>query len=104
MTSWIKSGVSKTGRLTIPRVLRTRLGLKPDGKVLMQEVADGVIILSREPLSSTETAGHLLEGMVKGIGSDAERLGIEEEADLDRLVEVLREQTFAERYGSEPQA
>jgi hypothetical protein len=37
---------------------------------------------------------------VTGIGPEAELLGFHDEADLDRVVEVIRERTFAERYGT----
>jgi len=66
---------------------------------VLQEVADGVVLLSAVPLSRPQIAERLLESLVAGIGSDAERLGIVEEDDLTPLIEALREQTFAERYG-----
>jgi AbrB family looped-hinge helix DNA binding protein len=104
MTSWIESSVSREGRLTIPAALRARLRLRPNGKVLLQEVADGVIILSAEPLSRAQSARYVLDSMVKSIGPEAARLGLEDEGELDRLIEVIREQNFAERYGRDPEA
>jgi AbrB family looped-hinge helix DNA binding protein len=104
MASWVESSVSRAGRLTIPAALRARLRLRPNGKVLLQEVADGVIIMSSEPLSREQTARYVLDSMAQGIGAEAERLGIVDEDDLDRIVEVIREQSFNERYGREPQA
>lgn len=95
----IISSVSSTGRLTIPRALRARLGLRERGKVLLQELTDGVVLLSTVPLSQPQIAERLLQGLVTGIGPAAEKLGITEEEDLDSLIEAIREQTFAERYG-----
>jgi AbrB family looped-hinge helix DNA binding protein len=104
MTSWIESSVSRAGRLTIPAALRARLRLRPNGKVLLQEVADGVILMSAEPLSREQVARYALDSMAQGIGAEAARLGIADEADLDRIVAVIREQNFTERYGRDPEA
>lgn len=94
----IMSRVSSTGRLTIPHKLRARLGLRGGSKVVLQEVADGVVLMSTSPLSQPQIAEHLLEGLVTGIGPVAEKLGLVQEDDLDPLIEAIREQTFAERY------
>jgi hypothetical protein len=72
--------------------------------VLLQEVADGVIIMSAEPLSREQTARYVLDSMVQGIGAEAGGLGLDEESDLDPLIETIREQSFNEGYGSEPKA
>lgn len=99
MTFSTTSSVSSTGRLTIPYKLRARLGLRGGSKVVLQEVADGVVIMSTTPLSQPQIAERLLESLVTGIGPAAEALGLAQEDDLDRLIETIREQTFAERYG-----
>lgn len=99
MTLSVMSSVSSTGRLTIPHKLRDRLRLRGGSKVVLQEVADGVVLLSAAPLSGPQIAERLLTSLVTGIGSDAEQLGIVEEDDLTPLVEAIRERTFAERYG-----
>jgi hypothetical protein len=62
-------------------------------------VTDGVILLSAAPLSQPQIAERLLQSLVTSIGPDAERLGIVQEDDLAPLIEAIREQTFAERYG-----
>ena len=51
MATWTASSISRSGRLTILQKLRARLSLREDSKVLLQEVADGVILLSNEPLA-----------------------------------------------------
>ena len=85
---------------TIPQKLRARLAPREDSKVLLQEVADGVILLSKEPLARPQIAEYLLDSLVTGIGPEAELLGFHDEEDLDRVVAVIRERTFAERYGT----
>jgi len=99
MTLSMISSMSSTGRLTIPHKLRAHLGLREGSKVVLQEVTEGVVLLSAAPLSRPQMAESLLQSLVMGIGSDAERLGIVREEDLDSLIEAIREQTFAERYG-----
>jgi len=94
------STLSTTGRLTIPQKMRARLGVLGGGKVLLQEVTDGVIILSTLQLSRPQIAEHLLLGLVTGIGQAAEKMGIREEEDLDPVIEAIRERTFGERYGT----
>lgn len=100
MAAWTASSISRTGRLTIPQKLRARLAPRADSKVLLQEVADGVILVTREPLTRPQIAEYLLDSLVTGIGPEAELLGFHDEDDLDRVVEVIREHTFAERYGT----
>ncbi len=100
MAAWTASSISRTGRLTIPQKLRARLAPRADSKVLLQEVADGVILVAREPLTRPQIAEYLLDSLVTGIGPEAELLGFHDEDDLDRVVEVIREHTFAERYGT----
>ena len=49
---WTTSAISAAGRLTIPQALRDRLRLRQGSKVHMQELADGVVIISTRPLTS----------------------------------------------------
>ena len=95
MSTWTASSISRSGRLTIPQKLRARLAPREDSKVLLQEVADGVILLSKEPLARPQIAEYLLDSLVTGIGPEAELLGFHDEEDLDRVVAVIRERTFA---------
>jgi AbrB family looped-hinge helix DNA binding protein len=99
MAMSIMSSVSSAGRLTIPHELRARLGLRAGSKVVLEEVADGIVLMSASPLSRPQAAERLLESLVAGVGRDAERLGLDQEDDLTSLIEAIREQTFAERYG-----
>ena len=92
MSAWTASSISRAGRLTIPQKLRARLAPREDSKVLLQEVADGIILLSKEPLTHPQ---YLLDSLVTGIGPEAELLGFHDEEDLDRVVAMIRERTFA---------
>jgi len=100
MSTWTTSSVSTEGRLTIPQKLRDRLKLRRGSKVLMQEVADGVVIMTTRPLTRPQIAEYLLDSLVTGIGPEAERLGFYAEEDLDEVIQAIRERTFAERYGT----
>ena len=100
MSTWTMARLSSAGRLTIPRKIRARLGVQEGDEVLLHEVSDGVIIVSRVQLSRPQIAEYLLHSLVAGIGPAAEKMGIGEEEDLDRVIEAIRERTFAERYGT----
>jgi len=100
VSTYAMSTLSTAGRLTIPQKMRTHLGIRTGGKVMLQEVADGVIILSTLQLSRPQIAEQMLLGLVKGIGQAAEKMGIREEEDLDPVIEAIRERTFGERYGT----
>lgn len=100
MSTWTISSISTAGRLTIPQKLRDRLRLRQGTQVLMQEVADGVVIMTTRPLTRPQMAEYLLDSLVTGIGPEAEKLGFYDENDLDGVIRVIRERTFAERYGT----
>ena len=100
MSTWTTSSISTEGRLTIPQKLRDRLRLRRGSKVLMQEVADGVVIMTTRPLTRPQIAEYLLDSLVTGVGPEAERFGFHDEEDLDEVIQAIRERTFAERYGT----
>lgn len=99
MSTWMTSKLSSAGRLTIPQKLLARLGIREGDEVLLQEVSEGVILLSTAKRSRPQIADYLLRSLVKGVGPLAEKLGIRDEADLDPLIQAIRERTYAERYG-----
>ncbi len=99
MSAWITSKLSSTGRLTIPQRLRTRLGIHKGDEVLLHEVSEGVILVSTTRLSRPQIAQRLLQSLVTSVGPAAEKLGIQDEQDLDPLIKAIRERSFAERYG-----
>lgn len=100
MSTWTTSSISTEGRLTIPQKLRDHLRLRRGTKVLLQEVADGVVIMTTRALTSPQIAEYLLDSLVTGIGPEAEQLGFHDEEDLDGVIRAIRERTFAERYGT----
>ena len=100
MSTWTTSSISTEGRLTIPQKLRDHLRLRRGTKVLLQEVADGVVIMTTRSLTSPQIAEYLLDSLVTGIGPEAEQLGFHDEEDLDGVIRAIRERTFAERYGT----
>jgi bifunctional DNA-binding transcriptional regulator/antitoxin component of YhaV-PrlF toxin-antitoxin module len=100
MSTWTTSSISTEGRLTLPQELRDRLRLRQGTKVLMQEVADGVVLMTTRPLTRSQVAEYLLDSLVTGIGPEAEKLGFHDEEDLDGVIQAIRERTFAERYGT----
>jgi len=100
MSTWTMSSVSAAGRLTIPLKLRDRLKLRQGAQVLMQEVADGVVIMTTRPLTRPQVAEYLLDSLVTGIGPEAEKLKLHDEEGLDVVIRAIREHTFAERYGT----
>jgi hypothetical protein len=67
---------------------------------LLQEVTDGVVILTKAPLSRPQIAQFMLHSLVTGIGPMAEGMGIRDEEDLDPVIDAIRERNFKERYGT----
>jgi AbrB family looped-hinge helix DNA binding protein len=84
--------------------MRQHLGVGAEGTVVIHDVADGAILLTTGELPQPALAEDLLDSLVTGVGAAAERLGVRDEDHLDTVVDRLREQTFAERYGSEQAA
>ena len=100
MSAWTTTNVLTAGRLTIPQKLHDRPRLRQGAQVLMQEVADGVVIMTTRPLTRPQIAECLLGSLVTGIGPEAEKLGFHDEEDLNGVIQAVRERTFAERYGT----
>lgn len=100
MTTCTTTKLSSTGRLMIPQRLRQRLGVQEGDTVLLEEVADGVLLLTKAEHSRPQMAEYLLQSLVKAVGATAERLGLTDEEVLAPVIEALRERTFSERYGT----
>jgi len=95
------SKVTSRGRITLPREIREGLEVQEGEDLALQEVAKGIVLLVKAPLSRTQVAERLLDSLVVSIGQEAERMGIHEENDLDAIVKVLRRRSFEERYGGQ---
>jgi AbrB family looped-hinge helix DNA binding protein len=95
------SKVTSKGRITLPREIREGLDVQEGEDLALQEVAKGIVLLVKAPLSRTQVAERLLDSLVVSIGQEAEKLGIHEEDDLDAFVKALRKRSFKERYGGQ---
>jgi len=93
------SKLTSRGRITIPRKIRERLGIHEGERVTLHAVTQGVVVLSKAPLSRPQIAEYLLNSLVLGIGPEAEKLGLRQEEDLEPVIEAIRERSFRERYG-----
>lgn len=99
MTAVAISRLSSKGRITLPQRIRESLDVREGEQLTFQEIARGVVVLSKAPTPRSETAESLLNSLVLDMGSHAERLGLYEEEDLDSLVETIREETYHKIYG-----
>lgn len=101
MTTIALSKVTTKGRITLPREIREGLDVQEGENLALQEVAKGIVLLVKAPLSRTQVAERLLDSLVVSIGREAEKMGIHEEDDLDAIVKALRKRSFKERYGGQ---
>lgn len=101
MTTIASSKVTTKGRITLPREIREGLDVQEGENLALQEVAKGIVLLVKAPLSRTQVAERLLDSLVVGIGQEAKKMGIREEDDLDAIVKALRRRSFKERYGGQ---
>ena len=97
MSTWTASSISRTGRMTI----RAEAARPPIAASGQQGAAAGSCRRRHPSLQratrASQIAEYLLDSLVTGIGPEAELLGFHDEEDLDRVVAVIRERTFAER-------
>lgn len=101
MTTITLSKVTSRGRITLPREIQEGLDVQEGEELALQEVAKGIVLLVKAPLSRTQVAERLLDSLVVSIGQEAEKMGIREEDDLDAIVKALRRGSYAERYGGQ---
>jgi len=80
------SKVTSKGRITLPREIREGLDVQEGEDLALQEVAKGIVLLVKAPLSRTQVAERLLDSLVVSIGQEA-------------IVKALRKRSFKERYG-----
>jgi bifunctional DNA-binding transcriptional regulator/antitoxin component of YhaV-PrlF toxin-antitoxin module len=98
MTTITLSKVTSRGRITLSREIQEGLDVQEGEELALQEVAKGIVLLVKAPLSRTQVAERLLDSLVVSIGQEAEKMGIREEDDLDAIVKALRRRSCAERY------
>jgi AbrB family looped-hinge helix DNA binding protein len=101
MTTIALSKVTNKGQITLPREIWEGLDVQEGENLALQEVAKGIVLLVKAPLSRTQVAERLLDSLVVSIGQEAEKMGIHEEDDLNAIVKALRKRSFEERYGGQ---
>ena len=74
--------VTTKGQITIPIMIRKRLGIKEGDKLLFVDRPDGVVMLN-PTMMALEKIGRAFEG-------EAERLGLETEADVVAMIKEVR--------------
>lgn len=75
--------VSQNGQITLPIEIRRRLGLKAGDKVLFFQAASGEVVISNASAEALTRAQKAFEGV-------AERLGVKNEDDVQKLVDEVR--------------
>jgi bifunctional DNA-binding transcriptional regulator/antitoxin component of YhaV-PrlF toxin-antitoxin module len=90
------------GQITLPREIQKQLRVREGEQLTWIQVGNGLAILSKGSMTREQIAERLLADLVVGIGQAAEKRGIQEEDDLDRLVNTLRKRSFEARYAQHP--
>ena len=78
--------VTSKGQVTIPIAIRRRLGIKDGDKLLFLEKPEGVVLIN-PTLMALEKVSQAFEG-------EAERLGLESEEDVVRMVKEIRRERW----------
>ena len=78
------------GQITIPTLIRRRLGIKDGDKLLFVEKPDGVIMIN-PTMMALEKIGNTFEG-------EAERLGLESEEDVVAMIKEVRRENWEKRH------
>jgi AbrB family looped-hinge helix DNA binding protein len=75
--------LSATGQITVPVEIRKLLGLKSGDKLLLFQNESGEVVLDNASANALRKAQNAMEGV-------AERLGLRDEADVQKLVDEVR--------------
>jgi len=75
--------LSANGQITVPAEIRKLLGLKPGDKILLFQNKAGEIVLGNVSANALYKAQDAMEGV-------AERLGLRDEDDVQKLVDEVR--------------
>jgi len=78
--------VTTKGQVTIPIAIRKRLGIKDGDKLLFIDKPDGVVMVN-PTMMALEKIGQAFEG-------EAERLGLENEADVIAMIKEIRKKNW----------
>lgn len=83
--------VTSKGQITIPIAIRKVLGLREGDKVLFIE-KDGQIVLVNSTMEALRRAQEAFSG-------EAERMGLEDEADVAEMMSQFRRERYNESHG-----
>ena len=97
----VLSRVTSEGKITLPRDIREGLQVREGESLVLQELADGIVMLFKAPTTRQQLAERLLKNLVVGVGQEAENIGIREENDLDAIAKAIRKRSFVQRYGEQ---
>ena len=75
--------LSANGQITVPAEIRKLLGLKSGDKILLYQNKEGEIVLNNASANALFKAQNAMEGV-------AERLGLRNEDDVQKLVDEVR--------------
>jgi AbrB family looped-hinge helix DNA binding protein len=75
--------LSSNGQITVPAEIRKLLGLKSGDKILLSKNRFGEVVLS----NASATALYKVQNVMDGV---AERLGVSDENDVQKLVNEVR--------------
>jgi AbrB family looped-hinge helix DNA binding protein len=75
--------LSANGQITVPAEVRKLLGLKSGDKILLYQNQSGEIVLDNASTNALLKVQHAMDGV-------AERLGLSDEDDVQKLVDEVR--------------
>jgi AbrB family looped-hinge helix DNA binding protein len=87
------SRVTSKGQVTIPIEMRRSLGIKEGDKVVFIEEAGKIVIANAAMLA--------LKDIQEVFRGEAERLGLQNEQDVVKMVKEVRKEMWEERHGSD---
>jgi len=82
--------ITSRGQITIPIDIRKKLGVREGDKVVFIENQNHIVVANAAKIA--------FANLQAGFQGEAARLGLENEQDVVRLVDEVREQMWKERY------
>jgi AbrB family looped-hinge helix DNA binding protein len=82
--------ITTRGQITIPIDIRKKLGVREGDKVIFIEEAGRIIVANATKIAFSE--------LKEAFSGEAERLGLESEQDVVKLVDEVRAEMWEERY------
>ena len=91
--------VSNTGQIIIPPKILTKLDLNNGGNITFVEI-DDKIILQNPKKSLVEESLKALDEIIEGFKGEAERLGLKDEEDTNKIVDEVRAEMWEKLYAN----